>query len=117
MIYENVNEHDFSAAFERMGHQADFSRDGLMVLYEYLYNLSEENGEPLELDVIAICSGYNEATPKELSEFYPDIADTYDLQDDDSEEEGPDPNDWAEALSDNTYVCGATATTVIFQEF
>lgn len=40
----------------------DFSYDGLEALYNYLEDLSDDIGEDIELDVIAICCDYTEDT-------------------------------------------------------
>tara|TARA_B100000287_G_scaffold110706_2_gene103062 strand:+ start:215 stop:514 length:300 start_codon:yes stop_codon:yes gene_type:complete len=38
----------------------NFSYEGLEALYNYLEQLSEDTGEDIELDVIAICCDYTE---------------------------------------------------------
>ena len=40
----------------------DFSYDALEALYTYLDDLSDDTGEPIELDVIAICCDWCEYT-------------------------------------------------------
>ena len=51
---------DMHHAFETMGRAKQFSYQAREALYEYLNELSEDIGEPIELDVIAICCDYSE---------------------------------------------------------
>ena len=61
MIISNVSTYDFHNAFNAMSPD-DFSYDALEALYTYLDDLSDDIGEPLELDVIAICCDFVEYT-------------------------------------------------------
>jgi hypothetical protein len=54
-----VNLHDFREAF-RTTRPENFSYDGLTALFDYLEDLEEDTGEPMELDVIALCCDYTE---------------------------------------------------------
>jgi hypothetical protein len=54
-----VNIHDFREAFRTTRHNS-FSYDGLAALFDYLEQLEEDLGEPMELDVIALCCDYTE---------------------------------------------------------
>lgn len=55
MIVEQVNFYKFKAAFHRMNRGNEFSDRGLRIIYNHLLDLSEEIGEDINLDVIAIC--------------------------------------------------------------
>lgn len=59
-MYQTVNEAEFVEAFDRMNREANFSRQGRRALFQYLTNLEEDIGEPMELDVIALCCDFNE---------------------------------------------------------
>ena len=59
MITSNVSTYDFYNAFANV-RPDQFSYDALKALYDYLDQLSEDIGEPLELDVIAICCDFAE---------------------------------------------------------
>ena len=59
MIISNVTSHDFHNAFNAM-RPDQFSYDALEALYTYLDDLSDDIGEPLELDVIAICCDFTQ---------------------------------------------------------
>jgi len=70
MIIQTVNEYDFTRAFETSGRSDNFSYAGLRGLFEYLDNLSDDIGENIELDVIAICCEYSEMTIQEVLDYY-----------------------------------------------
>ena len=70
MIVDTVNEYSFAEAFRQVRPE-NFSYEGLKALYDYLDELSEDIGEPIELDVIAICCEYSENKNfKELKKYY-----------------------------------------------
>jgi hypothetical protein len=60
-----INQHDFARAFRDMDRN-NFSREGLHVLYDYF----EEIDSDYELDVIAVCCEYCEATAGEVADMY-----------------------------------------------
>ena len=72
-IITEVNEWDFRNSFK--GTRADnFSMEGLYTLYNYLNDLSEDIGEDIELDIIAIACDFNEYDSlQEALEQYEDI--------------------------------------------
>jgi hypothetical protein len=51
----------------------NFSYEGKKALYDYLENLSEETGEDIELDTIALCCEYSEY------ENFEDITKSYEM--------------------------------------
>jgi histidyl-tRNA synthetase len=67
----------FRNEFHRAGRATQFSYDGLGLLFEYL----EEVSPDLDLDVIALCCEYREATPAEIARDY-----SIDLNDADDEQ-------------------------------
>ena len=70
MIIDTVNEYSFTEAF-RETRPDNFSYEGRQALYQYLEDLSEDIGSPIELDVIAICCDYSEYESfEELKEYY-----------------------------------------------
>ena len=59
-IIQTVSASDFVNAFSRMGRLDGWTTDGLTALYDYLDQLSDDIGEPIELDVIALCCEWSE---------------------------------------------------------
>jgi len=82
-MFQHVSKYDFARAFEQV-RPDNFSRAGLSALYEYFEQLEEDIGNPIELDVIAICCEYAEY--ESLEEFQEDYGDDYEsIQDIESE--------------------------------
>lgn len=118
MIVNTVNLHDFRQAFQNFKRADNFSHEGLEVLFDYLKDLSESMGEPIELDVIALCCEYCEGTPEEIAAQC-DI----DLPE---REEWMSDSDYSDEvkeavldyLDDNTTVCGVTESgTIVYADF
>ena len=85
MIKQTINEYTFEEAFRAI-RPDNFSYQGLQALYEYLAELSDDIGEDIELDVIAICCDYREydsALDCVVGDGYLDAAD---IEGDDDEE-------------------------------
>lgn len=70
MLVKEVSFNDFLEEFENHGRGNQFSYEGKKALYDYLGELSEDIGQPIELDVIAICCDYTEYSS--LKEFIDD---------------------------------------------
>jgi hypothetical protein len=85
----------------------NFSYEGLQQLFDYFESYEEDNGEQIELDVIAICCEYSENTPKEIATYY-----NIDIEDD-----GNELLNVMDYLADHTSVIGHTDTTIIYQQF
>ncbi len=79
MIIQTVNFSMFRDAFQAV-RPDNFNYDGQKALYEYLENLSDDMGEPVELDVIALCCDWQQMTLGEIKEQYniPGYADVLD---------------------------------------
>jgi hypothetical protein len=118
-IVNTVYLHDFRQAFRDYNRADNFSHEGLEVLFDYLEGFSEDMGEPIELDVIALCCGYSEGTPEEIAEqcgiALPE------------REEWMDDYDYSvevkdavlDYLHENTTVCGVTTGcgTIVYADF
>jgi hypothetical protein len=103
-MHTNVNVYEFRDRFTAMGRENNFSYDALGLLFEYL----EECSPDAELDVIAICCSYAEATVQEIAESY-----NIDQADDATEEELLDTV--LAYLNDHTSVVGTTpAGTIVY---
>jgi hypothetical protein len=59
-MYQDVNFCQFCDAFRNMGRDTQFSYEAKRALYDYLTDLEADMGEPIELDVIALCCEYQE---------------------------------------------------------
>lgn len=105
MIIETVNESTFHDAFQRV-RPDNFSYEGLGLLFEYLDQLSDETGEPLKLDVIAICCDYSEMTAQEVRNAY-----GLDTPEDEDED------DVRDYLNENTSLVGETSDGFVFAQF
>lgn len=66
----SINKYEFRDSFIRMGRKDNFSYEGLNVLFDYFEEYEKSTGEEIELDVIAICCEFNEATPDEIRADY-----------------------------------------------
>ena len=110
-IVQSINNaHQFREAFRLAGRGDQFSYEGLEVLFDYLDNLSEDIGEPIELDVVALCCDYYEASIQELIDNY--NIDLSEVDEDDSIIDAV-----REYLEDNTSVCGQVSDGFVYAAF
>ena len=98
---QSVNFSAFIDAFHAHGRYDQFGYDALQVLFEYLEQYEEDCGQELELDVIALCCEYSVDSPD-------DIAEQYDIDLSECEDDQGKLDTVTEWLSDNTSVCGTT---------
>ena len=96
---QSVNSYDFIEAFRTMGRYDQFGYQALEILFSYLEELESDTGEEIELDVIALCCDYSVDTWQDIAEQY-DV-DLSDCEDDDERIEAV-----TEYLQDNTQICG-----------
>lgn len=76
-IKRTVNEYEFRRAFETTRPNS-FSSEGLDALYDYLWELSDDIREDIELDVIAICCDFTEYDEEQARRKFgidPDVED------------------------------------------
>lgn len=90
VIVQSINSsYQFERAFSEAGRSNNFSHEGLEALYDYLDDLSEETGENIELDVIALCCEYTEESFDDIINNYKiDVSELDDM--DDKTEDGED---------------------------
>ena len=110
-IVQNINLYQFRDAFRNMNRGSTFSCEGLGVLFDYLENYSDETGEPVELDVIALCCDYAESSIDELIEQY-----GIDVSDADGDEDEI-KSIVEEFLQQNTSVCGEVSDGFVYAAF
>ena len=112
-IVQNINNvHQFREAFRIAGRMDQFSYEGLEVLFDYLENLSEDIGEPIELDVVALCCEYYESSNEELIDNY-----NIDLSEVDKDDHDSIIEVVREYLEDNTSVCGEVSNGFVYAAF
>jgi hypothetical protein len=108
-MISTVTFYDFCGAFRDMDRDDNFSYQGKRALFDFFEQWEEETGQPVELDVIAICCEWNESTWEE-------IADDYQLDVD-----GLDDDELAdrvrEYLEENTLIAGDVVGGCVFQAF
>ena len=111
-IVQSINNvHQFREAFRLAGRGDQFSYEGWEVLFDYLDNLSEDIGEPIELDVVALCCDYYESSVEELIDNY-----NIDVSDADGDEDEI-KTIVEEYLQDNTSVCGEVSDGFVYAAF
>lgn len=109
-MYQSINRSEFHSAFHRMDRGTQFSYGALNILFNYFEEI-EEGGTPVELDVIAICCDYSEATYEEIASNY-SIEDLEDLSIEDKNQTIED------FLNDNTILLGITSDSkLVYLQF
>ena len=102
---QRVNQYDFEQAFRshgRFGGDHDnFSYEALQLLFEYFEELEDSCDTEIELDVIAICCDFTEATKAELVSDYEIELNSLNTEDEDEDEVSA-------YLQDNTSYVGKT---------
>ena len=112
-IVQSINNvYKFREAFRIARRMDQFSHEGLEVLFDYLDELSGDIGEPVELDVVALCCDYYESSVEELIDNYNTDLSEVDEDDPDSIIEVV-----REYLEDNTSVCGQVSGGFIYAAF
>ena len=94
-----VDFYDFREAFRNYDRESSYTREGLMMLFEYFEELEGDLGEEIELDVIAICCDYDE-------NHWEDVAANYSIDLEDCEDEDDKIEAVRDYLSDNTTLVG-----------
>lgn len=86
-----------------------FSYQGKKALFDFFEQWEEETGQPVELDVIAICCEWNESTWEEIADDY--RLDVDGLDDDELADHV------REYLEKNTLIAGDVVGGCVFQAF
>ena len=104
MLIKKIDFYDFIQEFKKIGRKDNFSYQGKKALYDYLNELSESIGEPIELDVIALCCEFTEY--ENLKEFNRDYSYNlgYDIED-------------IEEIQEHTILIPIDAESFIIQDF
>ena len=66
---QTINKDQFRHAFNQI-RPDNFDYEGQGILFDYFEQYEDDTGEQVELDVIAICCDYSQASPKEIIDSY-----------------------------------------------
>lgn len=99
-----IDFYEFREGFRRADRN-HYTREGLMMLFEYLEQYEEDTGTELEFDVIAICCDFDETHWEDVAANY--LIDLSDLEDEDDKIEAV-----RDYLNDNTTLIGEPVTGV-----
>lgn len=117
MIVQTVDLYTFCNAFRNM-RPNQFSGPALEALFEYLEGLSDDTGEPYELDVIGICcdfAEYNSVT--EAAEDYGWFQSSMDEDEEEEDYEERCKDEALDYLRDRTTVLELSDGGVVIQQF
>lgn len=119
--------YQFERAFSDVNCSNNFTYEGLKALHDYLDDLSEETGENIELDVIAVCCEYTEESFNDIINNYKiDMSELDDMNDktEDGEDEYTEEEKQEKKieiirnfLMDETSIVGETAEGFVFACF
>ena len=109
-LIQTIAQGDFINAFEQSSRKDQFSSEALEAIFNYLDTISEETGQDIELDIVAICCEWAEMTWQEVAMSYDiDLAHC----DDDDERIG----EVEDYLSRNTQFCELSDGNFVFIQF
>ena len=113
-MYQTINFSSFMTAFKAHDRQDQFSYDAQRLLFDYLEEREDDIGKPIELDVIALCCEYEEAS---VAEVIASIA-SYDIDIPADSDEDAERLVVMEYLEAHTTVIGETCVdTILFAQF
>jgi hypothetical protein len=75
-MIQTIQLSDFRTAFYNMGRKDQFTYEGLGLIFEYIEDYERDNGERVELDVIALCCEWSELSPEDILDQYSTDIDT-----------------------------------------
>lgn len=109
-IVQTLNVYQFRDAFMQSSRKDQFSYEALTAIFEYLEELSDSTGEPVELDIVGICCEWSEMTWQEVAQSY-----NIDLSHCTNDDERI--GEVEEFLCDNSAYCLHGGDVFIFQQF
>lgn len=114
MLVDTINTAStFINMFEQYGRGDQFSGDGLIALFDYLDQLSEDLGQDIQIDVIGLCCEYSEYDNlQDLADAFNTAFTEEQLQDVEEHKE-----DILEYFTDNTQVIEVSGGSYIIAEF
>ena len=122
MIKKTMNKHEFIEIILHSEYINKFSIIGLEALFEYLEDLSEDIGEDIEFDLVAIAWDYSETTLEEVLNQYEDIRKEFEEYKNREEQankpiEEQDQDIIKEIISQYTTVIEVNKNKIIIQDF
>jgi hypothetical protein len=109
-MFTRINVYQFRDEFTLANRKDQFSYEGLGILFDYLEQVEDDTGEPIELDVIALCCDYSEDT-------FVNVAKNYGIGIDECENEDEIKETVLDYLNCHTAVCGHDDDIVVFACF
>jgi hypothetical protein len=110
-MYQSINFSDFRNAFKQL-RPSNFSNEGLCELFEYCEEYESDSGDPMELDVIALCCDITEDKPLSIALGYRIDLSAIDLGDDLAIRQTV-----LDYLREHTTVVGQTHESILFINF
>lgn len=107
VVYSASN---FRDQFIDSGRGDSFSYQGFEALFDYLDELSDDLGENIELDPVAICCDYSECNLDDLKQEYDYLVPDGDFDQDDIQE-------WYDLLQEHTIVIRVDEDSLIVAAF
>lgn len=112
-IVQTLTKSSFIDAFTHSSRKDQFSHEALEAIFDYLEEYSDSTGEPVELDIIAICCDWAEAHWSDVARGYSiDLNDFADDDDDDNRIKAV-----AEYLQDNTTAYELSNGVFVYVQF
>ena len=109
-IVQTLAQGDFVQMFKESSRKDQFSVEALEAIFNYLDTYSEETGEIVEFDIVAICCEWAEMTWKE-------IAVSYDVDLSSCEDDDERIGEIESFLCDNTQWCALSDGSFVFVQF
>jgi len=109
-MYQRISFSDFLDAFRRHGREDQFSYKAKEALFEYLQDLEEATGKPVELDIVGLCCDYQEDDTDT-------IIDECGLDASDCEDDNDRRVLVVEFLEEHTTIIWSSGDTFLYQQF
>lgn len=109
-IVQTLSKSSFIDAFTHSSRKDQFSYEALEAIFEYMEEYSDSTGEPVELDIIAICCDY-------VEQSYKDIADAYGIEIDEEDSEEDQLQQVKDFLETETVMIAVLSDSIVYQQF
>jgi hypothetical protein len=77
-MYQTISFYDFERAFVNHGRESQFTYLGKQELFDWLECLEDDQGKPIQLDIISLCCEFTEfESIKEFQEEYGEQYETF----------------------------------------